>query len=145
VAWNNFPIPDTVSIPFVIGVGLEIFLPKAVFNPSFFLMALAILLLVISVSVMVWSVQEVGGHSINSPDALITSGPFSISRNPMYVSWFLVVIAAFGFTGSLWFVLCLAVALLLTHYAAILPEERRLEEQFGDSYVKYCESVRRYL
>lgn len=117
----------------------------AVFHPSFFLMATAALLLATAVSLMVWSVKAVGGHSINSPDALITSGPFSISRNPMYVAWFLVVVATFCFTGSLWVVLCLGVALVLTHYAAVLPEEKLLKRQFGDSYLKYCESVRRYL
>jgi len=145
VTWKNFPIPDTIAIPLAVGVALEVFLPTAVFDPSLALMSVAVLLLVTAVCLMVWSVQEVGSHSINAPDALITSGPFSSSRNPMYVSWLLVVIAAICFTGSVWFVLCLAVALLLTHYAAILPEEKRLAEQFGASYLKYCESVRRYL
>ena len=144
MTWSNVPIPDTISIPLVIGVALEIFLPMPVLAPSFSLVVLAALLLAISASLIYWSVKEAGSHSIDSPDTLITSGPFSHSRNPMYVSWFLIVIAAFCFTGSLWLILCLAVALPLTHYAAILPEERFLEAQFGVSYLKYRENVGRY-
>ncbi len=144
MTWRNVPIPDTISIPLVICVALEIFKPIPVLAPSFTLMALAALLLAISTSVIVWSVKEAGSHSINSPDTLITSGPFSHSRNPMYASWLLIVIAAFCLTGSLWLIVCLAVALPLTHYGAILPEERFLEAHFGVSYVKYREKVGRY-
>ncbi len=143
--WSNVPIPRTISIPLLIGIVAEVLFPIPLLDLSYFFFILAMVLLAIALSSMFWSVREVGKHDISASDALITSGPFSISRNPMYVSWFLVVIAAFCFTGSVWFVLCLAVAWPLTHYTAILPEESVLEERFGDSYVGYCKSVRRYL
>lgn len=145
MTWKNFPVPDTISAPLAAGIALETLFPTAIFDPPPFSTILATALLVAAVSSMTWSAKAAGDHDINSPGTLITSGPFSISRNPMYVSWFAVVIAAFCLTGSLWFVLCLAVAFFLTHYVAILPEETFLEKQFGDSYLEYRKRVRRYL
>jgi len=36
-------------------------------------------------------------------------------------------------------------ATLMLHYGVVLREERYLEQKFGESYVKFKSSVRRYL
>jgi len=77
--------------------------------------------------------------------ALVTDGPYRYSRNPMYVGLASLVLATAGFTGSLWPVLTLPVALALIVVLAIRPEERYLESRFGEPYRAYCARVRRWL
>lgn len=75
--------------------------------------------------------------------ALRTSGIYSISRNPMYASFFFMNTATFLFLPS---ILLLAVMLygMLVHHFIILGEEKFLENEFGDEYRKYKAKVSRY-
>jgi protein-S-isoprenylcysteine O-methyltransferase Ste14 len=47
--------------------------------------------------------------------------------------------------NNLWFSLLAAVALLIVHFIAVLPEERYLKEKFGSSYEEYRTRVGRYI
>lgn len=74
---------------------------------------------------------------------LRTSGIYSISRNPMYSSFFFLNTATFLFLPSL---LLLAVMIygMIVHHFIILGEEKFLEEAFGDEFRKYKSKVPRY-
>jgi protein-S-isoprenylcysteine O-methyltransferase Ste14 len=76
--------------------------------------------------------------------ALADSGVYRFTRNPSYLSMVLLVIGVGLALNSLWSLL-LAVptgsALCLT---AIRPEERYLQEKFGDAYRDYCGEVPRW-
>lgn len=77
--------------------------------------------------------------------ALVTHGVFGISRNPMYVS-LVMYLLAWGAYLSNW--AALAVVPLFALYIQrfqIAPEERALEERFGDGYRMYRRQVRRWL
>jgi protein-S-isoprenylcysteine O-methyltransferase Ste14 len=77
--------------------------------------------------------------------ALVTSGTFRISRNPLYLSMvFLYVGAAlfFRLTAAL---VALPIALILLHFGVIRREERYLEAKFGDQYRAYRSRVRRWI
>ena len=145
MTWSNVPVPDTICVPLLVGIVGEVFWPMSAITPTSSSIVLGIALLTLSIALIYACVEAAGDHTINSPGTLITSGPYSRSRNPMYVSWFLVVAAVLCFTGSIWFVAGLAVAVPLTHFAAILPEEAFLEGKFGDEFSSYREDVRRYL
>ncbi|MBI2752093.1 MAG: isoprenylcysteine carboxylmethyltransferase family protein [Betaproteobacteria bacterium] len=77
--------------------------------------------------------------------ALVASGPFRFSRNPLYVALSLMFVGLSLAVNSLWGVLALFPSLLVMHYGVILREERYLEAKFGESYRQYCSVVRRYL
>jgi protein-S-isoprenylcysteine O-methyltransferase Ste14 len=47
--------------------------------------------------------------------------------------------------NNLWFLLLAAVALLVVHFIAVLPEEKYLNEKFGSNYKEYRTKVRRYI
>jgi protein-S-isoprenylcysteine O-methyltransferase Ste14 len=47
--------------------------------------------------------------------------------------------------NALWSLLLLPVVLVLMHFLVILPEERNLEQQFGEEYRAYKARVRRWL
>jgi protein-S-isoprenylcysteine O-methyltransferase Ste14 len=76
--------------------------------------------------------------------ALITDGPYSLVRNPMYLGTFLM---GFGFVTILWpwwFLLIFAGIFYLRFKNLILSEESKLSEIFGKNYKEYKQSVPRF-
>jgi len=82
---------------------------------------------------------------IRGAAALVAAGPYRYTRNPMYVSLTLVTIACGLFLKTWWPIILLVPTLALVHQFVILPEERYLQRRFGDDYVAYKRSVRRWL
>jgi protein-S-isoprenylcysteine O-methyltransferase Ste14 len=76
--------------------------------------------------------------------ALVTTGIFTWTRNPMYVGGSLALLGiAIGFALD-WVILLLVASLPLVHYGIILREERYLARKFGDEYRRYETKVPRY-
>src|SRR5262245_6563446 len=76
---------------------------------------------------------------------IVTSGIYAYSRNPIYLGWF-VLIAGRGLMNASVLALLVAVTmLLLLYWAVIVEEERYLENKFGEEYMAYKRSVRRWL
>lgn len=77
--------------------------------------------------------------------ALVTTGPYRYTRNPMYLGLaFLYAGIALVF-GLLWALAALPVVLLIVDRVVIPPEERHLEARFGDEYRAYKTRVRRWI
>ena len=92
-------------------------------------------------------VDRAGGTAFDArktTTALVDSGVFRFTRNPVYLSMVLLVIGVGLILNSSWSLL-LAVptgsALCLT---AIRPEERYLEAKFGETYRAYRSEVPRW-
>ncbi len=47
-------------------------------------------------------------------------------------------------TGNIWFPIVAPLFAIGIHYLAILPEERHLENRFGEAYLQYKERTRRW-
>ena len=80
-----------------------------------------------------------------TPARFVTSGPFRISRNPMYVGLALIYLGVGGTEGQVWPLLLLPVVLVYLDRVVIPIEERHLLQVFGDEYRRYCARVRRWL
>jgi protein-S-isoprenylcysteine O-methyltransferase Ste14 len=76
---------------------------------------------------------------------LVRSGPYRFSRNPDYLGQALVTGGLGLLCGSGWMLLMLAPALLLVRYRVISPEERYLEDKFGEEYRQFRSHVRRWV
>lgn len=77
--------------------------------------------------------------------ALITDGPYRLSRNPAYVALTLWYLGA-GLLLNNGSVLLLAIPVLLAMDRWVVPrEERHLEAKFGEQYLRYKSAVRRWL
>jgi protein-S-isoprenylcysteine O-methyltransferase Ste14 len=78
-------------------------------------------------------------------DALVTTGIYSFTRNPMYVG---VITASFGaalfFGRSLMFLAPLGV-FAITNFVLIPFEEAKMRRQFGEAFDAYCKRVRRWI
>jgi protein-S-isoprenylcysteine O-methyltransferase Ste14 len=81
----------------------------------------------------------------SSSEALVTSGIYRFTRNPMYLGQALILLG-FGLwqRSALAFV---AVPILVAYLTVfqILPEERALSAKFGEAYDEYRRRVRRWL
>lgn len=76
---------------------------------------------------------------------LIVSGPNRFSRNPMYLGMLLVLLGWAAWLGSPASLIVAALFVVLIDHMQIIPEERALEEKFGDDYRAYKNQVRRWI
>ncbi|PWT86326.1 MAG: protein-S-isoprenylcysteine methyltransferase [Proteobacteria bacterium] len=77
--------------------------------------------------------------------ALVTSGIYRFTRNPMYVGLTLVVLGWAAFLCSAWALLGPVIFVLYISRFQIAPEERALSAKFGAAYTEYAGRVRRWL
>lgn len=77
--------------------------------------------------------------------AFVATGPYKLTRNPMYVGLTLQAIGLLLILGSVWGYALLAVALVIIHIGVIKPEEAHLEARFGQDYLDYKRRVRRWV
>jgi protein-S-isoprenylcysteine O-methyltransferase Ste14 len=79
------------------------------------------------------------------PEHLVTTGPFGITRNPMYLANTLLLIGVAFITGIAWFLLFAFIAAFATQKLAIEKEEKMLTAKFGKKYRDYAKRVRRWI
>jgi protein-S-isoprenylcysteine O-methyltransferase Ste14 len=112
--------------------------------------ALGLLLLLLGFVVRVWATyyfyeRRMKVISLTPQSALVTSGPFRFSRNPLYLGG-----NVFIFFGA---ALLLGSPSALIFTALHLPlvdlfirrEERQLESDFGEEWIRYRQRVRRWI
>jgi protein-S-isoprenylcysteine O-methyltransferase Ste14 len=71
-------------------------------------------------------------------------GLYRISRNPMYIAFFIYFLGCCLMTRS-WLLFIVLVIFQATVHFMILSEERWCIGRFGDNYKKYTKKVRRYI
>ena len=76
---------------------------------------------------------------------LVTSGIFRFTRNPMYLSLFLLLTGWAVYLGSLMVFLLPFLFILVITTQQIKYEEQALEKLFGDDYLAYKKRVRRWM
>ena len=76
---------------------------------------------------------------------LVCDGPFRLSRNPMYVGVVVFLVGLALWVGTWPFYMTVPVAFLFLNFIHIPREERMLREAFGERYLAYSETVRRWL
>jgi len=76
--------------------------------------------------------------------AIVTSGPFRFSRNPLYLSLTLIFCGLTLAFNTWWGVAMLLPLLGIMHCGVVLREERYLDQKFGETYRQYRSNVRRY-
>lgn len=82
---------------------------------------------------------------IEAASALVTSGVYSYTRNPMYLGLVAFLLGWAVYLAVPWTLLGpLAFVLFITRFQ-IIPEERVLLKKFGDAYAAYQRQVRRWI
>lgn len=83
------------------------------------------------------------GIDEDAPDRLVTSGIFSVTRNPIYVAFGFLLVGEFLIFPSWILLLYIAAGFALFH-RQVLREEAFLAAHYGQEYQAYCRRVRRY-
>ena len=77
--------------------------------------------------------------------AIISRGPYRLSRNPVYLAMVMAHTGAALWANSLWLLGTLAVTMVILTKEVIEREEAYLERKFGQEYLDYKGGVRRWL
>nr|WP_298078144.1 isoprenylcysteine carboxylmethyltransferase family protein [uncultured Abiotrophia sp.] len=93
-------------------------------------------ILLCAISLVCFALPDVNGLNIN--------GIYKISRNPMYVSYFICFLGMSFLTQSVPMLIIVLIFQISAHWI-ILSEERWCLAKFGKSYKDYMKRVRRYI
>lgn len=98
----------------------------------------------ISVGILgrLWCTLYIGGRKA---DDIVTTGPYSLSRNPLYVFSAIAAAGVGAQTGSIVISVLFLIVAALAFHVVIRREERYLEPVFGEPYRAYCRRVPRFL
>lgn len=106
--------------------------------------------LVAGAGINLWADQEFKRYGttvrpFQSSSALVTTGAFRFSRNPMYSGFVLGLIGIAMLLGSLTPYLLIPVFMAFITQAFIRIEEQMLQARFGTAWNQYRQRVRRWL
>ena len=80
-----------------------------------------------------------------STPEVVTTGIYRVTRNPMYIGMALIQLAIGIGLANGWIVALIPPVLAVIYAIAIRHEEAYLERKFGEGYLVYKRSVRRWL
>ena len=132
-----------------IGFGLDAVLPSASVPPAVRWPVGGGLILAGGALMRTFFAEFGRAHTPVSPyspsTALVTTGPYRLSRNPAYLGMALVYAGIATATQTLWALAPLAAVLGIVDRGVIAREERYLERSFGYEYARYKAHTRRWL
>ncbi len=105
---------------------------------------------VLAVGLGVWAIVTMTRAGSNVPTnrpstTIVESGPYRVTRNPIYLGMFLGQVGLAVAFNSLWLYVTLVPFALVIRYGVVAREEAYLERKFGDVYRAYRARVRRWL
>ena len=77
--------------------------------------------------------------------ALVVSGPYRFTRNPVYVGFVCLYLGLALWLGIFWAIILLPAVIAVVQYYVIAREEQYLEQKFGKEYLEYKSCVRRWI
>ncbi len=145
------PPPLTYVPPLVAGLLLHFLWKPLRFFPEWWIgNAVGWPLVVAGVLLSAWAIRTMFRAS-EDPDpykptnAIVATGPYALSRNPIYVSFNLVYVGIAFIVNTVWPIVFLPLGIALLYYGVIAREESYLERVFGDGYRQYKARVRRWV
>jgi len=147
--WETFEA--VFGIPFLVAIALQLAIPLSLPRGSLtlaFILAGAVLI-VAGLALIVLARREFARREQPTDPGLptseiVTTGVFSISRNPLYLGGVCLLIGSALAANLPWALVLLLPAFIACHYILIAPEERYLATRFGEDYRLYAASVHRW-
>jgi protein-S-isoprenylcysteine O-methyltransferase Ste14 len=133
------------------GWGLDRFIPLPIPFPTFAWQVWPALVLFVAAAlfagsaIRLFAANQTTLQPFSPASALLTTGPFRVSRNPLYVA-LVATLFAFGLLLASFWLLISALVLALALDRFVIPsEESALSNAFGAQYAAYARRVRRWL
>jgi protein-S-isoprenylcysteine O-methyltransferase Ste14 len=100
-------------------------------------------LVLIAVGILgrLWSTLNIGGKKA---EEIITSGPYSVMRNPLYFFSSIAAVGVGAQTGTITFSILAGLFSVVAFHFVIKREEAYLSGVFGEPYRAYCARVPRF-
>lgn len=119
------------------------------FFQSTILAWLGVVLCLVGIGILVLSLVSFGdsfrvGIDVDQPGGLVTTGIFAVSRNPIYVGFFVFLVGQLLVFPN-WVPLIYLVAGTALFHRQVLREEEFMRQRYGHLYADYCRHVRRYV
>lgn len=101
-------------------------------------------------AILVWAALTLRRHRTTilphrGASSLVTDGPYRWRRHPIYVGDMFLLFGTAEVTRNIWFVIAAFVFAGLVWMLQIRPEERHLEQVFGDAWRAYADRTRTFL
>lgn len=147
--YRNLPLPAGQAVGIIVGVVLDHVRPAPLPGRRGLQRATGAVALAAGVALNAWALAErrrrtTGEFELEQPQSLVTTGPYALSRHPMYVGWWFIHLGVGVMRGSAWVAATLPAAAIVEH-RWVIAEERALASEFGDAYARYRGRVPRYL
>ena len=124
----------TIFVSFIYSIFLPLKLSITWFYAGLFIYLVGIIFLTIAVV----------NFATTPVDKPVTKGAFRISRNPIYVGWFLIYISI-GIACGSWFFLLIAMVFIILQHILVITEERMCLEKFGNEYREYMNKTPKWI
>jgi len=134
------------------GLSLDYHIPSAILHTVLIqhigIRIVAIIILILGLLIYALALLSFGdswriGIDREKSGNLVTTGIFSWSRNPIYISLGLLALGTFLLQGHLIF-LILTICIVVSLHIQILEEEKFLTQVHGEIFLNYCSRVGRY-
>jgi protein-S-isoprenylcysteine O-methyltransferase Ste14 len=89
-----------------------------------------------------WCTLYIGGRKLSE---LVTAGPYSVSRNPLYMFSIVGAVGAAVQVGALSVGFAAGVLAWIVHFLVVISEERLLLASHGEAFRSYAAQVPRFL
>ena len=148
--WQIFEV--VFGIPFLVAIVLQLVLPIRLPGGLLrsILIPVGVILIIAGVGLVVFARREFARYGQPTDPGLptgkiISTGVFSISRNPLYLGG-VFVLAGISLVFNLsWGLILLVPSLVACQTILIAPEERYLAARFGEPYREYMATVHRWI
>lgn len=108
---------------------------------SFAMEFVGYLFLLAGLTIRIWCICYIGNRKSQE---IVTTGPYSLCRNPLYMGTFLLAIGVGLCFENVLMVLLVPAVLIPVHLLTVRLEESHLEAQFGQTYQLYKQKVPRF-
>jgi len=98
-----------------------------------------------SILTFVFFRTTINSVEVDAVSSLVSSGVYSITRNPMYLALLFVLLGWACILSNILAMIVIPMYVLYVTYFQIIPEEIALESKYGDKFTQYKTKVRRWL
>jgi len=143
--------PVQLLISSALMVSLTILFPQYNFDLQLSL-PITVLLILIASSIGILALYDFHKHQTtfhpHTPEktsTVVDTGVFALSRNPMYISLVIILLALGIFLQNYSSFIIIPLFIWYITRFQIIPEERMLDKLFPDDYQAYCQKVKRWV
>ena len=142
--------PIAWAVAVLAGLALNWLLPLPFVPATLLARSLGVMVFAFALALFAWAIATIIRAGSKVPTSrptttIVDSGPYQLTRNPIYLGMVLGLIGLAISLNSLWLLLTMVSFAFVIRYGVVAREEAYLERKFGDVYGRYCARVRRWL